>query len=188
MDVDLRDALEAGFGPEPSHRPTASRLEAGHRAVRRRRWVGAVGTVAAATVVGFAAVAVVGDDGSRPTHVATDPTPTNTPAETTTPSATPEEDDSAGYIGFAPDGSLVSSHGVQILDQRHPVELKDFTFGDEPSGAALRQGPQGKKWYVLVRDIDGIEVIAVPFRTGGPDLDAFLEYATQKYASGVGLR
>ena len=46
----------------------------------------------------------------------------------------------------------------------------------------------GKKWYVVVRDSGGLDVIATPFRTGGPDLDAFLDYAREKYASGEGLR
>lgn len=98
------------------------------------------------------------------------------------------EDNSAGYVEFADDGSLVATHGVEIIDQRHPVELKDFTLGDEASAAALLQGPDGKKWYVLVRYAEKPDVIAVPFQTGGPDLDAFLEYARQKYASGEGLR
>ena len=80
------------------------------------------------------------------------------------------EDDSAGYLDFADDGSLVASHGVEILEQAHPIRLKDFTLGDEPTGAALLQGPDGKKWYVVVRDVDGVEVIAVPFKTGGPNL------------------
>ncbi len=98
------------------------------------------------------------------------------------------EDDSAGYLDFADDGSLVASHGVEILEQAHPIRLKDFTLGDEPTGAALLQGPDGKKWYVVVRDVDGVEVIAVPFKTGGPNLAAFLDYAREKYASGEGLR
>jgi hypothetical protein len=98
------------------------------------------------------------------------------------------EDNSGGYVEFADDGSLVASHGVTILDQRHPVPLKDFVLAGEPSAAALLQGPDGKKWYVVVRDSGGLDVIATPFRTGGPDLDAFLDYAREKYASGEGLR
>ena len=98
------------------------------------------------------------------------------------------DDNSAGYVEFADDGSLVASHGVRILDQRHPVQLEDFVLAGEPSAAALLQGPDGKKWYVVVRDSGGLEVIATPFRTGGPDLDAFLDYAREKYASGEGLR
>ena len=36
--------------------------------------------------------------------------------------------------------------------------------------------------------VEDVDVIAVPFKTGGPDLDAFVEYARQRYASGEGLR
>jgi hypothetical protein len=69
-----------------------------------------------------------------------------------------------GYLRFAPDGSLSStSPGVRILEQRHPVELKDFVLNGEPTAAALIEGLDGKKWYVVVRDIDGVEIIAVPF-------------------------
>jgi hypothetical protein len=278
MDMDLREAFDQGFGPEPVHPPVSERVEAGHRAMRRRHVAGAVVTVATAAVVGLGAVAVLGG-GDSPSQLAADPTsgPTaeaaadwaedelarfdsdgnlevrpgvtvleridspfppsagmdrsvglalegggdvtwmlmtwNTdddgytsesgvawaPGEAgsftewvteqvrlqTTP--TPE-DNSAGYVEFAGDGSLVSSHGVQVLDQRHPVRLKNFTLGDEPTAAALLQGPDGKKWYVLVRDIDDVDVIAVPFKTGGPTLDDFLAYARTKYDEGVGLR
>jgi hypothetical protein len=279
MDVDLREAFDHGFGPEPVHRPVSERVEAGRRAIRRRRVAGAVVTVATAAVVGLGAVAVLGSGGDSPSPVAADPTadPTTVPSgwededelarfdsdgnlevrpgvtvleridSPFPPSAgvdrsvglalddqgdvtwmlmtwntddagytsksgvawapsedgsftawvteqvrlqtTPTpEDDSAGYVEFAGDGSLVSSHGVQVLDQRHPVQLKDFSLGAEPTAAALLQGPDGKKWYVLVRDTDDVEVIAVPFKTGGPTLDDFLAYARSKYDEGVGLR
>ncbi len=55
MDVDLREAFDQGFGPEPEHRPVSERVEAGHRAVRRRRLAGTVLTVAVAAVVGIGA-------------------------------------------------------------------------------------------------------------------------------------
>jgi hypothetical protein len=73
MDVELREALSQGFGPEPEHRPLVDRLEAGHRAVRRRRLAGAMVTVAVAAVVGAGAVAFLGDGGPAPSQVATEP-------------------------------------------------------------------------------------------------------------------
>src|SRR5215207_6176626 len=60
MDMDLREAFDQGFGPEPVHRPVSERVEAGRRAIRRRRVAGAVVTVATAAVVGLGAVAVLG--------------------------------------------------------------------------------------------------------------------------------
>ncbi len=54
---------------------------------------------------------------------------------------------------FADDGSLVSSHGVEILDQVLDPDLpENFAPPEARTAAALLQGPDGKKWYVLVRD------------------------------------
>ena len=102
----------------------------------------------------------------------------------------PEDFGNAEYVTFADDRSLVTTHGVAILEQRHPIELENFV--EKPTdrtAAALLQGPDGKKWYVLVRDLYGeIDTQVVPFKAGGPDLDAFLEFATAAFASGEGLR
>ncbi len=267
-DLDLREAFDRGFGPEPPHRHVAERVAAGHRAVRRRRAVGTVLTVAVATVVGLGAVAVLNDRPAGPGSVADDPTSSPTsdewtgdlPAQYTedgllevrpgatvkqrideplgdptagqrsvalavdyrrkttwmllvwrrptdgvrgstaisaTPTGVPFEDWVAGvvdpqdgYLGFAPDGSLVPTRpGVRILEQRHPIELKDFALNNEPTGAALLQGLDGKRWYAVARELDGVvDIIPVPFGTGGEDLDAFLDYARQMYGGGVGLR
>ena len=276
MDLDLREAFDQGFGPEPAHRPVSDRLEAGHRAVRRRRLAGTVVTVAVAAAVGVGAVAVLGDGGHAPSQVATDRTPAVSWDEgelaryddvgnleirpdatvleridspyppsagmdrsvalaldyqgeeswllmswavhsdgevvetgggaspggaagslaewaaeqvrlTMTP--TPEDNDNApGYLEFGDDGRLVSSHDIEILDQVLDPGFKDFVLQGEPSAAALLQGPDGKKWYVAIRDSGGLDVIAVPFKTGGPTLGDFVAYARQRYASGEGLR
>lgn len=270
MDTDLREALSQGFGPEPPHRAVADRLEAGHRAVRRRRIAAAVVTVAVAGVVGVGAVAVLGEGGDAPSHVATDPASSWDPdvlARYTTDgevevrpgvtvlqridaplpapggaehrsvalaveadgtehwlllewdgpgfSATsafhpdgafatlqdwvddqvalqtdPADHGNAEYVSFADDGSLVTTHGVQVLDQRHPVDLENFVEkATDRTAAALLQGPDGKKWYVLVREVyDEIDTQVVPFKVGGPDLGAFLRFATRAFASGEGLR
>jgi hypothetical protein len=294
MDVELREALTQGFGPEPAHRPVGDRVAAGHREVRRRRVAG--GAVAAALAVavgaGLGAVALGGEPDAA-SRVATDPTtsapdtdpqpePQPAPASVSTvgwdegelarynaagaleirPDATvldrmdspyppgagmdhsvalaldhdgeevwlllsrstdaegrttesgsswgpggsaatfrdwvqdevlmqttpTPEDGSAGYVRFADDGSLVSSHGVKILDQLHPLELEDFTEPGDASAAALVQGPEGKKWYVLVRFTDRTDVIAVPYSTGGPSLADFLLYAQERYSGGEGMR
>jgi hypothetical protein len=270
MDMDLREALGQGFGPEPPHRPVHDRLEGGHRAVRRRRIATAIVTVAVAGVVGVGAVAVLGEGADAPSQVATDPAsgwdpgvlarytadgevevrpgvtvlqridaPLPAPGgaehrsvalaveadgaehwlllEWDGPgfSATsafhpdgafatlqdwvgnqvalqtdPADRGNAEYISFADDGSLVTTHGVRVLDQRHPVDLENFVArGTDRTASALLQGPDGKKWYVLVREVyDEIDTQVVPFRVGGPDLEAFLRFAAQAFASGEGLR
>ena len=109
MDVELREALTQGFGPEPDHRPLADRLEAGHRAVRRRRIAGAVVTVAVATVVGIGAVAVLGG-GDAASQVATDPTSDPT-VET---AAGWDEGELARYDA---EGNLEVRPGATVLDR-----------------------------------------------------------------------
>jgi hypothetical protein len=281
MDVELREALNHGFGPEPLHRPLADRLEAGHRAVRRRRAAGSVVAVAAAAVVGIGASLLAGGSPDSTRGVATDPTATSSPTSSPETAATtqswdddelarysddgmveirpgvtvlhqidepygdpsdynhsvalaveyrgaeswllltwetdpngastsasgtmayPEgsfadwveqnvaanEDNSGGVVRFAEDGWLASSHGVVILDQvRDPDLPGNFAPDGVRTAAALLQGPDGKKWYVLVRDIDELETISTPFRMGGGDLQEFLDYARAKYVSGEGLR
>ena len=70
----------------------------------------------------------------------------------------------------------------------HPVDLKDFVLSGEPTAAALLQGLEARSGTSLARDIDGVEVIAVPFRTGGDDLDASWTTPARCTPSGAGLR
>ena len=273
MDVELREALSHGFGPEPPHPPVGERLTAGHRAVRRRRVAGAVVTVAAAAAVGIAATALTGGTPDRSDDVATeqtaspdpqpepwdgselvrysdsgmvevrpgvtvlqrideplgDPTDFNhsvalavefqgaeswlildwwadpnggssemaavahptggTFADWVEQQVAANEDNSGGVVRFADDGTLVATHGVEILDQVSTPDLPaNFAPPGAPTAAALLKGPDGKRWYVVVRDVDGLEIISTPFRTGGENLQEFLDYARSKYASGEGLR
>jgi len=98
--------------------------------------------------------------------------------------------DQADDVTFADDGSLVAREGFQILEQRHPIELTNFT--ERPSdrtAAALLQKPDGTKLYVLVRDAYGeIDVLTWEYASGGPDLDAFLVVAKAAFESGEGGR
>ena len=264
MDVELREALTQGFGPEPAHRPVTDRLDAGHRAVRRRRIAGSVAAFAVATVAGLGAVAVVGD-GATPSRVASDtgahwegselarynndgeleinpdakvvdrvdsPFPPSagmdhsvalalehegeanwmllswtryddgSQSESGTGShvvgasgsfrdwvaqqvrrqMTPRpEDDSAGYIHFADDGTLVATHGIEILDQVLDPETPE---GFAPQGArvaaALLREPDGKRFFVLLVETEGsLETNAEPMRMGGRNLEEFLERVRQ---------
>jgi hypothetical protein len=52
MDLDLRDELSRGFGPEPAHRPVADRIGAGRRVVRRRRLAAVSISLVVATALG----------------------------------------------------------------------------------------------------------------------------------------
>ena len=58
----------------------------------------------------------------------------------------------AGSSSSPTTARLVSSHGVQILDQALDPGAAGLRPRRRPSAAALLQGPDGKKWYVLVRD------------------------------------
>jgi hypothetical protein len=101
----------------------------------------------------------------------------------------PEKVGRVDYLTFAEDGSLVSSHGVQILEQEYPIQLKNFAGPRDRTAAALVQGPDDTKWYVLVRDLDGqLDVEKVDYGNGGPDLDSFLAFAKDAFANGDGLR
>jgi hypothetical protein len=102
----------------------------------------------------------------------------------------PENYGHAEYLDFAANGSLVTTHGIVVLEQRHPIRLHNFVPDRQArTAAALLQGPDGKKWYVLVRELDGkVDTMTVPFENGGADLDAFMRLATDSFAKGEGLR
>jgi hypothetical protein len=111
MDLDLREAFHHGFGPEPPHPPVSERIEAGHLAVRHRRAVGTILTVAVATVVGLGTVAVLADGSNGTSPVATEETPTSSP--------TPE---AAGWPGkrvvrIDDEGAVQIRPGATVLDR-----------------------------------------------------------------------
>jgi hypothetical protein len=110
--------------------------------------------------------------------------------QTLSQDAPPGEDDlSAGYVEFDDGETLVASKGVQILEQRvHPDLPENFAPADARTAAALVQGPDGKRWWVLVRDVDGLETIATPYRKGGATMEQFLAFAKERYGAEVGLR
>ncbi len=110
MDVDLREAFEQGFGPEPAHRPVSERVEAGRRAVRRRRLTGTVVTVATAALAGWAVVAALGDGPEGTAQVVTDPT-----AAPTTEAAVPWTD--GELARYTDDGELELRDGVTVLQR-----------------------------------------------------------------------
>ena len=74
-------------------------------------------------------------------------------------------------------------------DSSTPLHLANFAGPSDRTAAALVQGPDDTKWYVLVRDLDGrVDVQKVDYGNGGPDLESFLEFAKDAFANGDGLR
>ncbi len=277
--MDLREALTQGFGAEPPHRPVADRLEAGHRAVRRRRIAGSVLAVAVASVVVLGTVTLSG--GSRtPNGVATDPsTSTTTAAASPPPELAYYEDDgtlvidpealvvtrienplhlqppdqsvaldlryggderwallkiqfdregSLGSVGsfdtpsaefadfadwvavratdepaatrgddylpkipvrFGEGVELVPVDGVRIVLQRPNPDLPaNFAPAGSRTAVALVEGPDGRREWVLARDVDGFDVIAFPASRANENVEEFLEFAREQYSGGAGLR
>ena len=265
--MDVREQLEAGFAAEPAHRPIDERLEAGRRALRRRRVVS--GSAALAVVAVLAGGYAVAGPGSQPRG--TEP-PASAPSRTASapPSlpASPVPDPTDGkwarlvdgevvladgvtevrridaggrkvglelqlrdqtvwylvtpsgsssftayvsfesledwvadqqqgqggrppskpFVDFGPDGTLrPMTDAVSIVEQRADPELPD-NYDAGVATAVAEVLVDGKTYYVLARDPERPDYIAVPASIGGADLDAFLDYARQRYAGGEGLR
>ena len=110
----------------------------------------------------------------------------------------PTDNGSEDFPGIAADmvafvggtEQLSPGDGVTILEQRPHVSVGDSFAGpaDRTAAALVRTGG-GDDYYVLARVVDGEEQqdIAVPVSKGGADLDAFLDFARERYASGAGL-
>ena len=93
------------------------------------------------------------------------------------------------YVTFADDGSLVARQGVQILEQRHPVELKNFI--GRP--ATARPPLCSRTWTARSSTCWSATSTASrsstwDYASGGADLDAFLAVARTAYESGEGGR
>ena len=85
---------------------------------------------------------------------------------------------------------LVPFNGVVVLDHREGVDLgPSFATEEDDTAAAEVRAPDGTVSYVLARRTAGepAQYIAVPKAKGGADLDAFLDFARQRYAEGSGL-
>jgi hypothetical protein len=88
MTNDLRDRIESSFGDGPPHPPIDVRLEAGRRALRRRRFAssGAIAAVVAALAFTPYAVSRMDDDAAGTIPIA------RTPSSTPSPSASENQD------------------------------------------------------------------------------------------------
>jgi hypothetical protein len=83
---------------------------------------------------------------------------------------------------------LVPAEGVTILEQRPGVDVgSSFAAPGGRTAAARVRTADGQVVYVLARAVrGGSQAIAVPEAKGGPDLDAFLAFARERYAPGGG--
>ena len=204
MDTELATRIDRSLGPAPEGPdPLADLLREGHRAVRRRRLAVTVASaVAVLAVGGGTALATGGGDGGRAEAPVAEP-PSSTSAPTPTPTATfsPSVEPPVGsdvFPGTPADGlvtfgggtgeRLFPSEGVEILEQRPGVDVgPSFAGPGDRTAAARVRTPDGEVLYLLAREVEGqAQVITVPRATGGPDLDAFLRFARERYAEGGG--
>lgn len=111
----------------------------------------------------------------------------------------PADSGSDGFPGI-PDLDLVAfvagterlapSAGATILEQRPHVEVGEAFAGPGDRTAVARVRTDADEiYYVLARAVVGEEpqYISVPAAEGGAELDAFLQLARERYASGAGL-
>ena len=90
-------------------------------------------------------------------------------------------------VAFDDGEDLVALPGVTIVEQRPSPAVGDSFARQADTSAVAVVEVDGERWYVLARDVDGpAEYIAVPRSEGGPDLDAFLDLARERYAEGGG--
>jgi hypothetical protein len=89
-------------------------------------------------------------------------------------------------VSFGDGETLVAADGVTIIDQLpHPDLPRNFA-GPNDRTAAAWINDNGDKSYVLVRETYGEEQV-IPYHGDFDSLAAFVDFARQKYESGVGL-
>src|SRR5262245_42796975 len=137
----LHDEIEQSFGTGPEHRPIEQQIEAGRRALRRRRMVAAMAGVGVVAVIGTTYAVVSPDSEGRATGVAAvDPTTTPSP---TLDTAVPWDDDTPlRYL----DGDLQIHPGVVVH------EHIDNPYGHEPPDLsdALDITFDGRRTWMIV--------------------------------------
>ena len=111
----LQQEIERSFGDGPEHRPVELRVEAGRRALRRRRVAATAAALGVVTVLGIGYVAVgPGTSGRANGLIAVDPTPTPSPSEPTAPEGGTWEDNTpVRYV----DGELEIREGVVVHER-----------------------------------------------------------------------
>lgn len=95
-------------------------------------------------------------------------------------------------VEFGVGETLEPLPGVEIVDQTGEVNLSESFAGPRDRTAAAQVTYEGKRWFVLARQISGSppEYFPTAGRVGGQDLADFLDYASGQYtdSGGEGLR
>lgn len=142
--MSIAEELDRAIGHGPGHRPIEERIAAGRRAVRRRRAVGAVASLAVVAALGGTAWALA-DGGSRTSGEVNPPIATEappSPSKTAPPAKVPWEDDTPirylhGELQIRP-GVVVHQH-IENPYGYQPPQLSD----------ALDLTYQGQRQWVL---------------------------------------
>ena len=87
------------------------------------------------------------------------------------------------------DGSLVARSGFQVVAQRSGVDVgRGWANPGDETAAALVRADEGTAYFVLARRFEGkpAQLVTVPQAGNGDDLAAFLQEATDRYATASG--
>jgi hypothetical protein len=99
---------------------------------------------------------------------------------------TTDESHAPAPVSFGEGETLVAADGVTILDQLpHPDLPRNFAGPNDRSAAAWIND-SGEKSFVLVRETYGEQQV-IPYKRDFDSLEAFVDFARQKYESEVGL-
>lgn len=192
---------EAVGDPPPSRLDVDALLRDAHRAQRRRGIAVGLGAAAAVLAIGGGGWALAEGgpsaapdrppvattpeaDGPPPAEAQTLPGPGTRERERVVRWPGEERDD---LVSFGAGEVLVAQPGVRILDQRPSPDLGDsFATAGDRSAVALVEA-DGRQWFVLARVVGGPpQYIAVSREVSGGGIDAFITFATGKYAEGGG--
>ncbi len=162
-DTDWHDRLDSSFGDGPARPDPTPLLEAGHRALRRRRTAIAASALAVLAVVGTAGVVGASGGGTTARDVpAASQAPTTAPSQQAvalqphTPLAESAADvrsaTDSEQRAFAPDGPHVEAlaDGEVVVDQQWRVTHLEVE--------SARDDTQ-RVWGVVVRSVDGAKTV-----------------------------
>lgn len=140
---EFHEEIDRSFGDGPAHRPVAERIQAGRKALVRRRVTGGVAALAVVAALGGTTWAIAPGEGpaTRGTNVATDPPPTPGESESAAPAW--EDNTPLRYL----DGELQIRPGVVVHDR---IE-NPYGYQPPKKSDALDITFEGKRQWAIVR-------------------------------------